>query len=58
LLSAFDGFSRAYSDGPKEEAAFAAAAVTDSVVLVKLLADHASIFPVEAGLSDRLLPGF
>jgi kelch-like protein 2/3 len=48
LLSAFDGFSRIYTDGSKEEAAVAAAAVTDSAVLVKRLPDHASIFSAEA----------
>jgi ribonuclease HI len=48
LLSAFDGFSRIYTDGSKEETAVGAAAVTDSVVLVKRLPDHTSIFSAEA----------
>jgi ribonuclease HI len=47
LLSAFNGFSRIYTDGSKEETAVAAAAVTDSAVLVKRLPDHASIFSAE-----------
>jgi hypothetical protein len=47
-LSAFDGFSRICADGSKEEAAVAAAAVTDSVVLVKRLPDDASIFSAGA----------
>jgi hypothetical protein len=36
LLSAFSEFSRIYMDGSKEESAVAAAAVMDSVMLIKL----------------------
>jgi hypothetical protein len=37
VLSTFDGFSRIYTDGSKEEGACAAAAVTEYAVLVKHL---------------------
>jgi ribonuclease HI len=47
-ISVFDGYSRIYTDGSKEDAAVAAAAVTESVVLVKRLPDHSSIFSAEA----------
>jgi hypothetical protein len=43
----FDGYSRIYTDGSKEDAAVAAAAVMESVVLVKRLLDHSS-FSAEA----------
>jgi ribonuclease HI len=45
-MSIFDGYSRTHTDGSKEDAA--AAAVTESVVLVKRLPDHSSIFWAEA----------
>jgi hypothetical protein len=43
-ISVFDGYSRIYTDGTKDDAAAAGAAVTESVVSVKRLSDHSSIF--------------
>jgi ribonuclease HI len=48
VIAVYGGFSRMYTDGSKEDAAVAAAAVTESAVLVKRLPDHSSIFSVEA----------
>jgi hypothetical protein len=48
VIAVYGGYSRMYTDGSKEDAAVAAAAVTESAVLVKRLPDHSSIFSAEA----------
>lgn len=47
-LTKFVGYVRIYTDGSKDGAAVAAAAVTANKVLKKRLPDHASIFSAEA----------
>jgi ribonuclease HI len=48
VIAVYGGYSRIFTDGSKEGAAVAAAAVTESAVLVKRLPDHSSIFSAEA----------
>jgi hypothetical protein len=50
-LREVDGYCCIYADGSKEEAAVAAAAIMDYVVLVKRLPDRASILSAEVRAS-------
>ena len=48
ILADFDGYQRIYTDGSKDGAAVAAAAISGPKLLVKRLPNHSSIFSAEA----------
>jgi hypothetical protein len=48
LTDAYQGYKKIFTDGSKQGAAVAAAAVTEGKVLVKRLPDNASIFSAES----------